>query len=89
MAPGQDSDFTLSGEPVTVPTTDRGTVTVPSDVTATGPAPGTPVSDEDAGAPNPKWTCYTTGFTITSATLTVSQGGMVIESLTVRETFPA
>ena len=87
VAPGQDSAFELSGEPVTVPTTDRGTVTVPSGVTASGPAEGTPVSDEEAGAPNAKWNCYVTGSVIESATLNVYQGGVLIPSLTVTETF--
>lgn len=87
VAPGQDSAFTLPGDPVIVPTDDRGSVTVPSNVTASGPEPGTPVSDQQAGAPNPKWECYVTGSTITSATLTVSQNNQVIPSLTVTETF--
>ena len=87
VAPGQDSSFVLSGDPVIVPTDANGNVTVPSTVTASGPPNGTPVSDEEAGAPNPKWFCYTTGSTITSATLTVSQGGAIIPSLTVTEKF--
>ena len=72
VAPGQDSSFELTGEPVIVPTDKQGTVNVPSGVTASGPAPGTEVSDEEAGAPNEAWTCSITGSTIESATLTVS-----------------
>jgi hypothetical protein len=82
VAPGQNSSFTLAGEPVTVPTTDNGSIDVPT-TTASGPAVGDPVSNRDAGCPNRKWQGSVTSSTITSATLTVSQGGSVIPALTV------
>jgi hypothetical protein len=85
VAPGQNSSFTLPGEPVTVPTDDRGSALVPT-TTASGPDVGDPVSNRDAGCPNNKWSGSVTSSTITSATLTVSQGGRVIDSLTLTET---
>jgi hypothetical protein len=82
IAPGQNSSFTLPGEPVIVPTDNLGNVDVPT-TTASGPAVGDPVSNQAAGCPNGKWSGSVTSSTITSATLTVSQGGSVIPALTV------
>jgi hypothetical protein len=83
VAPGQDSEFTVSGEPVVVATDAQGNVDVPT-TTASGPAVGS--ETDQAGCPNRSWTGTVTGSTITSATLTVEQGGSVIPALTVTET---
>ena len=85
VAPGQNSSFTLSGEPVVVTPDQTGTLTVPSGISASGPAVGDPLTQQQAGCPNPKWEGSVTSSTITSATLTVSQGGSVIPALTVTE----
>jgi hypothetical protein len=83
VAPGQNSSFTVSGEPVVVTPDQTGTLTVPEGISASGPAVGDPVSNRDAGCPNRQWSGSVTSSTITSATLTVSQGGSVIPALTV------
>jgi hypothetical protein len=82
VAPGQNAQFTVESEPVTVTPSATGFVIVPQNLSVSGPAVGSFVSDEEAGAPNPKWTCFVTGSTITSATLTISQGGNVILTVT-------
>jgi hypothetical protein len=87
VAPGQNAEFTVESEPITVTPSATGFVIVPTNLSVSGPAVGDPVSDEAAGAPNPKWECSVVSSTITSATLVISQGGEVI--LTVTEPEPA
>src|SRR5215203_5489135 len=67
IAPGQNSSFTLSGTPVTVTPDQTGTLTVPSGISASGPEVGDPLTQQQAGCPNPKWEGSVTSSTITSA----------------------
>jgi hypothetical protein len=86
VAPGQNSSFNLPGTPVTVDPDQTGTLTVPEGISASGPAVGTVLTQQQAGCPNRKWTGTVATSTITSAALTVTQGGVPIPSLAV--TYP-
>jgi len=80
VAPGQSKTASGTSGPVSISTDKNGKATVPP-LSATAQPPSQ--TELNALCPNPQWTGSVSGFTVTSATITVTQNGAVVFSLQV------
>ena len=77
VAPGQNSQASGTSGPVSISTDKNGKATVPS-LSATAQPPSQ--TQLNALCSNPQWTGSVTGFTVTSATILVTQNGGIVFS---------